>query len=70
MLAEASSQSSGRVTRRTVARHFKLPKYKLESTKKCFNFAAAKFWNSLPSAITTVEKAMLTILFMLNVLVI
>ena len=41
LLAEASSQSSGRVTHSTGARHFKLPKYKLESTKKCVNFAAA-----------------------------
>ena len=53
-LAEASSKSSERVTRSTAARHFKLPKYKVESTKKCFNFAAAKYWNRLPSAVTTI----------------
>ena len=54
LLADASSQSSRRVTRSTVIRHFKLPKYKLVSTKKCLNFAAAKYSNSLPSGMATI----------------
>ena len=54
LLAEASNQNSGRVTCSIATRYFKLPKYKLESTKKCFNFAAVIYWNSLPTAITTI----------------